>query len=162
VRRDGVEYEVAWQLEQWKRIEEARWQAELRKVRAPSHTALRAACNAMQRQHMNCNINSLPAASPRRLISITCHRRAPAHGRATRQREGERMDQLEAAWRTKEVRPRAVWPARWRRLARQGAGCGGGVARAVSAVRRLAGRARGCGEPGRLGAPAGRAEAQPG
>eukprot|EP01051_Picozoa_sp_SAG22_P021329 SAG22_NODE_4667_length_1199_cov_1.651818_2_plen_249_part_01 len=30
VGRDGVEDEVAWQLEQWKRVEEARWQAELR------------------------------------------------------------------------------------------------------------------------------------
>ena len=28
---DGMEYEVAWQLEMWKRNEEARWQAELRK-----------------------------------------------------------------------------------------------------------------------------------
>ena len=44
----GMEYEVAWQLEMWKRNEEARWQAELRKREAQRMDALESAWRAKE------------------------------------------------------------------------------------------------------------------
>ena len=46
--QDAMEYEVAWQLEMWKRNEEARWEAELRKREALRMDELEAAWRAKE------------------------------------------------------------------------------------------------------------------